>query len=120
VADGTSSRTLRNFQLQAGGGDILRVAIIGLHAAGIQVVAPVHDAVLIEAAAEDIEAHVAAAKEIMEAAARVVTGGFPIRVDKKIFGPGERYYDPRGTPMWNRIVRCLRAESRPGPEALAA
>jgi hypothetical protein len=120
VTEGTSSRTLRNFQMQAGGGDLLRLAVIGLHAAGIKIVATVHDAVLIEAAAEDIEAHAAAARAIMMAASEVVTGGFPIRVGRKVFGPGERYYDKRGTPLWNRIVRFLRTEGRPEPMALAA
>jgi hypothetical protein len=120
VAEDTSSRSLRNFQMQAGGGDLLRLAVVGLRAAGINVAATIHDAVLIEAAVEDIEAHVAAAKAIMVAASEVVTGGFPIQVAHKIFGPGQRYYDPRGTPLWNRIVRFLRAEARPESEALAA
>jgi DNA polymerase I-like protein with 3'-5' exonuclease and polymerase domains len=65
VGENANSRSLRNFVFQAGGGDMLRLAVIGLRAAGITVIATVHDAVLIEAAAQDIDDHVLAAKEIM-------------------------------------------------------
>jgi hypothetical protein len=41
-------------------------------------------------------------------ASEVVTGGFPLRVDAKVFTHGHRYRDPRGVPMWNRVVRMLR------------
>jgi hypothetical protein len=109
VSENANSRALRNFPLQAGGGDMLRLAVIGLRAAGITVIATVHDAVLIEASAQDIDGYVAIAKEIMAAASVVVTGSFPLRVDHRIFRPGERYFDARGVPMWNRIARWSRA-----------
>jgi DNA polymerase I-like protein with 3'-5' exonuclease and polymerase domains len=108
VSEHTNPRALRNFQMQAGGGDMLRLAVIGLRAAGITIIATVHDAVLIEASAQDIDGHVVAAKEVMRAASMVVTGGFPLRVDDRIVRPGQRYSDARGVPMWNRIARWSR------------
>jgi DNA polymerase family A len=104
----TNSRALRNFVFQAGGGDMLRIAAIGLRAAGITVIATVHDAVMIEADEADIDEHVAVTKAVMVAASEVVTGGLPLRVDHRIFRSGERYFDPRGVAMWNRIVRWSR------------
>jgi hypothetical protein len=101
----TNPRSLRNFMFQAGGGDMLRLAVIGLAAAGITVIATVHDAVMIEAPEADIQEHVTAAKAVMVAASEAVTGGLPLRVDAKVYRAGERYSDPRGVPMWNRIVR---------------
>jgi hypothetical protein len=112
VPENANSRTLRNFMFQSGGSDMLRLAVIGLRAANIVVIAVIHDAVLIEASAEDIDAHVAAAKEIMVAASVVVTGSFPLRVDYRIFGSGQRYFDARGVAMWNRIVRWSRSLDR--------
>ena len=88
---------------------MLRLAVIGLRAAGITVIATVHDAVLIEASAQDIDTYVAAAKEIMVAASVAVSGSFPLRVDHRIFRPGQRYFDARGVPMWNRIARWSRS-----------
>jgi hypothetical protein len=102
-------RALRNFVFQAGGGDMLRLAVIGLLAAGVTVVATVHDAVLVESPEQDIEDHVDATRKIMVAASEIVTGGFPLRVDAKVFRGAERFYDPRGVAMWNRIVRWSRS-----------
>jgi hypothetical protein len=76
---------MRNWHIQAAGGDMLRLAVIAMSAAGISVVAPVHDAVLIEADADVIEDHVEVAKALMVEASSVTTGGFPLRVDAKDF-----------------------------------
>jgi hypothetical protein len=109
----TNSRALRNFMFQAGGSDMLRLAVIGLAAADITVIAVIHDAVMIEAPEAEIEEHVAVARAVMTAASELVTGGFPLRVDHKIFRGGQRFFDPRGVPMWNRIVRWSRSLEAP-------
>ena len=54
VTHKTNPRTLQNFPMQANGAEILRLACIFLCEAGFEVCAPVHDAVLIECAADDI------------------------------------------------------------------
>jgi DNA polymerase I len=107
VTGATNPRSLRNWHIQAAGGDMLRLAVIAMNAAGISVIAPVHDAVLIEANEADIAAHVEAAKALMIEASAVVTGGFPLRVDAKVFANGQRYFDARGVAMWNRVARML-------------
>ena len=95
--------------MQAAGGDMLRLAIIALVAAGISVAAPVHDAVLIEASETDISEHVEITKALMVQASELVTGGFPLRVDAQVFSNGQRYRDKRGVAMWNRVARMLRS-----------
>jgi DNA polymerase I len=108
VTGSSSPRSLRNWQFQSGGAEMLRLATIALVAAGVSVAALIHDAILIEAAARDIEATVEAAKALMVGASEVVTGGFPLQVSAKVFPHGQRYQDKRGVPMWNRVIRMLR------------
>ena len=54
-----NERSIRNWPIQATGADILRIACILAARHGIKILAPVHDAVLIEAPLERIEADVA-------------------------------------------------------------
>lgn len=90
---------------------MLRLAIIGLVESGIRVCAPVHDAVLIEAPASEIEAVVATAQAIMQAASRVVLSGFEVRTDAKIVKFPDRYDEPRGEAMWLKITEILDRKS---------
>jgi hypothetical protein len=100
-------RTFRNFYAQANGAEMLRLAIIGLVESGVSVCAPVHDAVLIEAPDTEIDEVVTKARQIMEAASRVVLDGFTIRTEEKIVRYPERYTEKRGTEMWRRLVELL-------------
>jgi hypothetical protein len=104
-------RTYRTFPAQANGAEMLRLAIIGLVESGIRVCAPVHDAVLIEAPAAEIDAVVATAQAIMRAASRVVLGGFEVRTDAKIVKFPDRYDEPRGEAMWRKITEILARKS---------
>ena len=63
--------------MQATGADILRIACILATRHGIKLLAPVHDAVLIEAPIERIEADVALMQEIMRRASRIVLNANP-------------------------------------------
>ena len=67
-----NERSIRNWPMQATGADILRIACILATRHGIRLLAPVHDAVLIEAPIERIEADVALMQEIMRRASRIV------------------------------------------------
>ena len=67
-----NERSIRNWPIQATGADILRIACILAARHGIKILAPVHDAVLIEAPIERIEADVARMQEIMRRASRIV------------------------------------------------
>jgi len=75
--------TLLNFPMQGNGSDILRQAIIKLQEANFEVVAPVHDAVLVQIPLGDHEARIKEAQNIMVEASEFVVGG-PIRVGKEV------------------------------------
>jgi hypothetical protein len=103
-----TDRTVANFPMQSAGAEMLRLAICYLLNEGIKVIAPVHDAVLIEAPAENIDAHVAKTRELMAEASRdVLTGGLTLRTDVDVIRYPDRYRDSRGTEMWKSISRFL-------------
>src|SRR4051812_7490526 len=58
-------RSLRNFPMQANGAEMLRLACCLATERGINVCAPVHDALLVEGSADDIDAVVARTQEAM-------------------------------------------------------
>ena len=76
--------------------------------------APIHDAVLIEAGADDIEDEAARMRTIMREASGVVLSGVKIGVDTKIVRYPDHYTDPRGEALYNRIMRLLRVISGRG------
>jgi DNA polymerase I-like protein with 3'-5' exonuclease and polymerase domains len=108
-----NARSIRNFPIQGSGADILRIACIWATRHGLRLLAPVHDAVLIEAPLERIEADVALMQELMRRASRVVLGGHELRTDAKIIRHPERYTDRRGDAVWANVLRLL-AEYRQG------
>jgi DNA polymerase I len=107
-----NERSIRNWPVQATGADVLRIACILATRHGIKLLAPVHDAVLIEAPINRIEADVALMREIMRRASRIVlnadaAGTHELRTDAKIIRYPERYSDPRGDATWNRVLELL-------------
>ena len=117
--------TLLNFKLQAHGAEILRLAACLMTEAGLGVACPVHDAFVIVAPVDQIDADVARAREFMEEAGRIVLDGFRLRTDVKIVRWPERYADPRGQGMWDLVMKVLARSSdqtpghhrQPGAEA---
>jgi DNA polymerase-1 len=110
----TRETSLLNFPMQAMGAAILQRAIAFVQRAGVQVCAPIHDAILIQAPVEDIREHAWRAKEAMQQASRDLLGGFTIQVD----GWGEysaedfvvwpqHYRDGRGRGMWSKLAPLL-------------
>jgi DNA polymerase I len=107
ATDNWKATMLMNWPMQAHGAEILRVACILLNDAGLMLLAPIHDAVLVECdAAEADEVGGVVAGIMRRAAAEVLATTLEMRVDTKIIRPGERYSDPRGVRMWN-VVREL-------------
>jgi hypothetical protein len=102
-----SPNSVMNFPMQANGAEMLRLACSMATERGIEVHAPVHDAVLIGSSIEDIERDTKAMQEIMEEAARAVLGGFNIPTEAKIVRYPNRYMDKRGVAMWERVMRLL-------------
>jgi hypothetical protein len=107
VAKGTKSRTVRNFPLQANGAEMLRLVCIDLTEAGVQVCAPVHDALLVEAPAERIGEAVRRCQEAMARASAAVLGGFALRTDAKVIPYPDRFEDPRGRAMWKKVSELI-------------
>jgi hypothetical protein len=72
------------------------------------VCAPVHDAFLICAPLERLEQDIADMRAAMAEASRVVLKGFELRADVKRVDYRNRYMDPRGAVMWQRVTELLR------------
>lgn len=107
VTGNTRPTTLRNFPMQANGAEMLRVACCLATERGVQVCAPVHDALLIEAAADELGDAIAVTRIAMAEAARAVLAGIEVATDVTAIRAPERYSDPRGEVMWNRVIELL-------------
>jgi len=98
--------TLGNFLMQSTGADILRVACYLLNNAGITILAPVHDAILIQSNLKDIDNNVLQAESSMQKASEIVIGK-PLRVEAKTIKYPNRYIDTKGKSTWDRVVKIL-------------
>src|SRR5262245_7655405 len=107
TGENVNPRSLRNFPMQANGAEMLRLACCLATERGIEVCAPVHDAVLICAPVDRLEHDVARMRACMAEAARAVLAGFDLRTDAAIIRHPERYHDPRGAVMWERVNRLI-------------
>jgi hypothetical protein len=107
VGPRANPRSLANFPMQANGAEMLRLACCLATERGIVVCAPVHDALLIEADDEDIDATVVDTQAAMAEASRVVLNGFELRSDARIVRHPDRHMDPRGERMWVTVTRIL-------------
>jgi hypothetical protein len=111
AAPGANPRSLRNFPMQANGAEMLRLACCALTEGGVRVCAPVHDAVLVEAPAADIDRVVAECRGVMAWASRQVLRGFTLRAEAKVVRHPDRYMDPRGRGMWDRVMGLLERDA---------
>jgi len=107
VAANPNDRSLRNFPMQANGAEMLRLACSMATEAGIEVCAPVHDAVLIAAPLDVLDEHVERMKAIMSEASRIVLDGFALGADDVIVRAPDRYMDDRGKEMWDTVVSLV-------------
>lgn len=107
VEDRPNGRSLRNFPMQANGAEMLRLACCMGTEAGIKIVAPVHDAVLIEAPLDQLEAQTDRMQALMRQASAELLGGFELRSDAKLVLAPERFCDERGTVMWDIVQELL-------------
>jgi DNA polymerase I len=107
VGADANTRALRNFEMQANGAEMLRLACCLATERGIRVCAPVHDAILIEADEGKLDETVEAAKGAMAEASRIVLDGFELGTDAKIVRYPDRYMDPRGQVMWDRVMGLI-------------
>jgi hypothetical protein len=103
----SNPRSLRNYPMQANGAEMLRLACCMATERGIELAAPVHDAVMIVAPAERIDADVTATQAIMREASRIVLDGFELGSDAQVVRWPDRYGDKRGGLMWREVVRIV-------------
>jgi hypothetical protein len=114
----TKPNTLRNFPAQGNGAEMMRLAVsLGIERA-VQICCPVHDALLIEARESEIDGAVATMRAAMDEASQAVLGGMVVRTDTKIVRYPDRYTDPRGLDLYNRIIGLLN-RLEPGTGRLA-
>jgi len=108
VTNSTRPTALRNFPMQAHGAEMLRIACCLATERGVRVCAPIHDALLIEAPISLIGDAVPTTRGAMaEAAAKVLDSDVWIDTDVEIVRHPNRYSDPRGQLMWNRVLSLL-------------
>jgi len=107
VDENPNPRSLRNFPMQANGAEMLRLACCLATERGIEVCAPVHDAVLICAPLDRLEDDIASMRAAMAKASEIVLAGFELRTDAMSVRYPDRYQDPRGTAMWDRVIELI-------------
>jgi DNA polymerase I len=102
-------RALRNFPMQANGAEMLRLACCLGTERGIEVCAPVHDAVLIGAPLDRLDEDVGRMQAAMAEASRIVLDGFEVKTEARIIRYPDRYIDKdqKGFDMWERVLRIL-------------
>lgn len=107
VTANANHRSIQNFPMQANGAELLRLACCLATEEGIRVCAPVHDALLIEAPLERLDAQVSRTQAAMAEASRVVLDGFLLTTDATLVRHPDRYMDERGRLMWAQVWRII-------------
>lgn len=107
VGEVANPRSLRNFPMQANGAEMLRLACCLATERGIEVCAPVHDAVLICAPLDRLDDDIAGMRAAMAEASRIVLKGFELRTDVHVIRYPDRYMDERGRVMWDRVMQLI-------------
>jgi DNA polymerase-1 len=107
VSRQTKSRTLQNFPMQANGAETLRHACCETLRRGVRVCALVHDALLIEAPLDDLGKAVEETQLAMAEASACVLGGFKLRSEAELICFPDRFMDPRGKEMWEKVSAVL-------------
>lgn len=109
IGEQSNPRSLRNYPMQSNGSEMLRLACCLATERGIEVCAPVHDAVLIGAPQERLEHDIAGMRAAMAGASKIILSGFELRTDVHRTLYPHRYQDARGTVMWNRVTELIGA-----------
>ncbi len=107
VGEESNPRSLRNFPMQGNGAEMMRIAACLATERGIEVCAPVHDAFLICAPLNRLDADIAGMRQAMAEASRIVLDGFELGTDASVTRWPDRYVDARGRTMWERVTELL-------------
>jgi DNA polymerase-1 len=110
ILQNARSGTISNFPMQANGAEMLRLACCYAVDRNIPIIAPIHDALLIEGPVSDIEDITREMQQCMVDASRAVLGGPAVRIDmsKPLTFP-DRYVDGRdgSVELWDTTMRLL-------------
>ena len=104
---GINPRTVRNFPIQSTGSEILHVLCILAERRGIEIVAPVHDAVMAEGPLSEVEDLSRELDRVMGDASAVVLRGYRLPTEAQSVRPGDHYKDKRGAAMWDTVTRLV-------------
>jgi len=85
----TKLRTETNFPVQGNGSELLRLAACLVTEKGIEVCAPIHDAILIGAPLDRLTDDIATTQALMESAGKSLLNGFELRTDVHIVAPDD-------------------------------
>jgi hypothetical protein len=107
VGENPNPRSLRNFPAQANASEMLRLACCFTIGRGVEVCAPVHDALVILSPLDRLEVDIATTRAAMAEASRAVLGGFEVKTDVKVTRYPDRYADKRGAVMWERVMGLI-------------
>jgi hypothetical protein len=110
VSSQTKPRTVANFQMQANGAEMLRLAVIFGRGEDIKICATIHDALLIEAPLDELEAQTAVMQSCMAKASRLVLDGFELGSDAEYTRYPEAFGNRQG-PLWELVSGVI--EGRP-------
>jgi len=105
-------RSLSNFPCQGNAADMLRLAAGFICDGGIMLDATIHDAVLIEADTDAIDAAVDRAQRHMDRASELVLYGFRLRTDCELIHWPDRYRDNRGAAFFDELMERLANRQR--------
>jgi hypothetical protein len=105
-------RSLSNFPCQGNAADMLRLAASFVCDAGVMLDATIHDAVLVEADAGDIDVAVDQARRAMDRASELVLYGFRLRTDFEVIHWPDRYRDDRGAAFFDELMHKLEERQR--------
>jgi DNA polymerase I len=118
VAMNKQWRSVQNFPTQAHGAEMLRLACIYAADEGLPIIAPVHDAIMIEAPTSEMPEVSARMEFLMRKASRDVLRDFEVDVEHSLTGDGERYEDEDGQAFFERIMKEV-GEPPASPGAVA-
>ncbi|MGO9122862.1 MAG: DNA polymerase [Desulfomonilaceae bacterium] len=102
--------SIRNWPMQGNGAEMLRLACIHASDNGVTIVAPVHDAILIEFPLDQAADYISAAEGAMAHASRIVLNGFELKTDVQEFRHPERFVDERGRAMWDCVWEIINTQ----------
>jgi hypothetical protein len=109
IGEQSNPRSLRNYPMQSNGAEMLRLACCLATERGIEVCAPVHDAVMVCGPVERLEHDIEGMRAAMAEASKIILNGFELRTDVHRTLYPHRYHDARGTVMWNRVMELIGA-----------